>query len=40
MTSPSINLRHCSMVTEYLNVQLLGRVRELDADREKKVIAL
>ena len=36
----SLNLRHCIMATEYLNVQLLGRVRELDAEieRRKKVL--
>lgn len=36
----SLNLRHCIMATEYLNVQLLGRVRELDVEieRRKKVL--
>jgi hypothetical protein len=32
----SLNLRHCIMATEYLNVQLLGRVRELDAEIERR----
>lgn len=32
----SLNLRHCIMATEYLNVQLLGKIRELDVEVEKR----
>lgn len=31
----SLNLRHCIMATEYLNVQLLGKVRQLDIETER-----
>lgn len=30
------NLRHCIMATEYLNAQLLGKLRELDAEITKR----
>lgn len=32
----SLNLRHCIMATEYLNVQLLGKVKELDEEIERR----
>lgn len=32
----SLNLRHCIMATEYLNVQLLGKIRELDMELERR----
>lgn len=32
----SLNLRHCIMATEYLNVQLLAKMRELDAEIERR----
>lgn len=32
----SLNLRHCIMATEYLNVQLLGKIRVLDAEIEER----
>lgn len=37
----SLNLRHCIMATEYLNVQLLGKIRILDVEIEerKKLLA-
>lgn len=32
----SLNLRHCIMATEYLNVQLVGKIRELDLEIERR----
>ena len=32
----SLDLRHCIMATEYLNVQLLGKLKELDAEVERR----
>lgn len=32
----SLNLRHCIMATEYLNVQLLGKLRDVDAELERR----
>ena len=32
----SLNLRHCIMATEYLNVQLLGKLKELDVEIESR----
>lgn len=32
----SLNLRHCIMATEYLNVQLLGKIKELDIELERR----
>lgn len=36
----SLNLRHCIMATEYLNVQLLGKLGELDSELEKRKVLL
>lgn len=32
----TVNLCHCIMATEYLNIQLLGRLRRLDAEIESR----
>lgn len=35
-----LNLRHCIMATEYLNVQLLGKIKAQDAEIERRKLLL